>query len=259
MSNDRDESTLDCFLLLLPTELHHLIVKELPLSSRLVYQYQVCSTLRYLLRDFNLLSYPHRFDLVEWRTAQGELKSILQRQKDGSVGVRRSDIDDSLDTSEARNGFSKQSIWDISPSSTPRPAPSKPTAPFAISHLPPLLPIESAELQASKAGIPADANGRNNLIYGDHPDVSLFVQTLRLLRDNQIDQGEKQKLLVLSLLSRSGFKVASLIHLLETDAKLCNVETVLMTSANFIDAGECTIDISTSTELTNASSLVDSL
>lgn len=45
-------------------------------------------------------------------------------------------------------------------------------------------------------------------------------------------------ILVLSLLSRSGFKVASLIQLLESEASLQYVETILMTSASFIDAGE---------------------
>lgn len=64
---------------------------------------------------------------------------------------------------------------------------------------------------------------------------------------NKAEEGKVGKRLwsgditVLSLLSRSGFKVASLIQLLETQPCLYQIETILMTSASFIDAGECLI------------------
>lgn len=88
------------------------------------------------------------------------------------------------------------------------------------------------------------------LVHGDHHDVDLFVRCLQMLGKMGSDLGgaarmegplpcfSSDKVTVLSLLSRSGFKVASLLQLLETQPNLYHVETIFMTTASSNDACE---------------------
>jgi len=222
-------------LLQLPAELHHLIIEHLPLSASIIYQTQVCSTLRSLFGARMKLSCPYRFDLVEWSTAEKEIRELLRRQGDGKC-------DDAAKGNEKKATHkARKSIWDTSPSSTPRPAPAKSTA-INASHLSPLLMAASPQLrQHGNLGDEEDL-----LLLGNHPEMAFLVRCMRMLgriKDgSKVHEGQDERevdsFLALSLLSPSGFKVAPLIHLLETQPNLRHVEAILMTSASFVDSSE---------------------
>jgi hypothetical protein len=218
-------------LLRLPAEVHDLILKELPLSSHLLYKTQVCSALRMLFDGQISIPRSYRFDLVEWKRAQREVREILIRQD----SIQSHLLQEKQDNEWIRDA-KRRSIWDTSPTATPRPAPAKASAPTTT------LYTESAHIQASQHKTQSDESTLM-LVHHDHPEVSLFVRCMQFLGKINVDRGKgpltrlrSDKITVLSLLSRSGFKVASLIQLLETQPSLSHVETVFMTSASFIDA-----------------------
>lgn len=220
-------------LLQLPPELQSLITQGLPLSSHLIYRKQICSSLRNLFDGQLKTLRSYRFDLVEWRRAEQEVRDILARQESQSGSPLQ---EEDIDQMYLQVMPTKKSIWDTSPSSTPRPAPTKPAPHFSDEFL--KQQQQQSQIVESEPSL---------LIYRTHPDVSLFVRSIQFLGliNNDVVDGWTDRRLwsgditVLSLLSRSGFKVASLIQLLETQSCLYQVETVLMTSASFIDAGEC--------------------
>jgi hypothetical protein len=233
-------------LLHLPVELHRYIIEELPLSAHILYRTQICRTLRNLFDGELRLCKASRFDLVEWTQAERQIKGLLRRQKEwmqaqGQQGQSVFSAAAQIISGEGSKSSKSKSIWDTSPTSTPRPAPPPTKFLPTINHLSPLLIPETQQFQS--------ANGCDSLIHGNHPEVAFFVRCMKLLGKIKHDASPAQPLpsrheknddlVALSLLSRSGFKVASLVQLLDTQPSLQHVETILMTSASFIDAGEC--------------------
>lgn len=223
-------------LLQLPPELHRIIAEHLPLSDQLVYRLQVCASLRSLFGGQLFLARPYRFDLVEWAQAARQLRNTIG---DHSSQDARSSRDGQKP--RHKDPQTGKSIWDTSPSATPRPAPSK----QSLTSLCPLGYADSVGQRTHRGSSDAVDDGWT-LLHADHTDVSLLVKCLRFL--GKLGDGHTpphsplcapwtDDIEVLSLLSRSGFKVASLIQLLETQPGLEHVEAVLMTSASFIDAG----------------------
>ncbi|PWN36808.1 uncharacterized protein FA14DRAFT_176114 [Meira miltonrushii] len=240
-------------LLDLPFELHCEITNQLPLAARIIYQTQICKHLRIVFAGRFTLPQPSSFRLVEWRRASSEVAKFLQRDE-------QQKLEGEGETLKAVTGeymqvpTSKKSIWDTSPSSTPKPAPAKLRVPFQNSdEVSALAGITSQKhgygLAALSATGPSDflsidGNILDSLPHADHSDVDLFARCLKLLgrlNDNRRNIPDQQPWLatpllaipirVLSLLSRTGFKVASLIYLLQNVPALHSVETILMTSA----------------------------
>jgi hypothetical protein len=227
-------------LLQLPAEIHRLIIEHLPLSASILYQTQVCSTLRSQFEGRLKFPHPHRFYLVDWTIAEREVRDILRRQDEDKLEAAEVDERWTL-------GKKKATIWDTSPSSTPRPAPAR-SVPLDAPHPSLLLLAGSLSALRTGQGRQLDQDGTDALVGGNSPEVAFFIRCIRLL--GRMGTGRPasgcdpfshtpSRLTVLSLLSRSGFKVEQLIRLLDTQPSLQHVETILMTTASSIDAGEC--------------------
>lgn len=223
-------------LLRLPPEVHRLILDELPLSSHLLYRTQVCSYLRTLFDGHLILCQSHRFDLVEWTRAQREIRILLARQDRTQKRA-----------SEKRHSWTQsdrsKSIWDTSPTATPRPAPAASAPPSIRLSDPARFGVHHRKAQSTQVM-------EDILVRGDHHDVDLFVRCMQMLGkmgsslgaakvEGPLPDLKSDKVTVLSLLSRSGFKVASLIQLLETQPSLYHIETIFMTTASSNDGCEC--------------------
>lgn len=235
-------------LLDLPFELHCEITNQLPLAARIIYQTQICRHLRIIFAGNCTLPQPFSFRLVEWRRASSEVANLLQRDEQ-----HKRLIDENGEALEVASRHyiqlprSKKSIWDTSPSSTPKPAPAKLRVPFQRSdEVSALAGITSRRNEFGPAALLANhSDSMNSIPHADHSDVDLFTRCLKLLArlDNNKQNVSDQPPLhlatpslvvpirVLSLLSRTGFKVASLIYLLQNVPALHSVETILMTSA----------------------------
>lgn len=241
-------------LLDLPFELHCKIVGQLPFSSQILYQTQICRPLRSLFDGRLCLRRPDVFRLVDWRRASSEVARLLKRDEAESVKQRNAQQCADHDASPVQ----RRSIWDISPSSTPKPAPA-PAATLPAPALPISLPILKASVPyhlqqrcADQSNAPSERNG--SIPFADNPDVDLFVRCMRLLGKMDVQHtlaharssclpplrsattSTATPLHVLSLLSRTGFRVAALTHLLHSFPTLHYVETVLMTSAGFTES-----------------------
>lgn len=249
----------------LPFELHCEIINKLPLGAKIIYQTQICQPLRILFAGKFTLPQPSTFRLVEWRRASSEVAKLLQRDDDLLKLSKRCDGENSKSTNSQfiQVALSKKSIWDTSPSSTPKPAPAKVRGLFKNgndnSALVGLSDFQEDQHRDAMAILPSSrpksmiGSNLNNVPHADHSDVNLFARCMKLLgrlSDPSFLKDEKKTfnqsnlmpvqmanqsivlpIRVLSLLSRTGFKVASLIYFLQTIPALHSVETILMTSA----------------------------
>lgn len=244
-------------LLDLPYELHCEIIKELPLGSRIIYQTQLCRHLRIRFAGRFTLPQPFSFRLVEWRRASSEVAKLLQRDEQQKL---LEEEDGETSKVAAKGAYMhiptpKKSIWDTSPSSTPKPAPAKLRGPFqnrdevsALAGISNIVGPLSANV--TDGSLVAKTTIMDNIPHADHSDVDLFARCLKLLgrlNEHSIQNNNPDQLplspihlaipsiaipiRVLSLLSRTGFKVASLIYFLQNMPALHSVETILMTPA----------------------------
>lgn len=198
----------------LPYELHCEIIGHLPLASQILYQSQICRTLRERLGCRLTLQRPDLFSLLHWRTAAADVAELLNGKANNV----------SVDTFTS-NGKTK-SIWDNDASRTPRPAPTLKKEVF-------IPPFASCDLL-------------------DDADVRLLLKCVRLLGLSGGDEGEGAlppirlanvehgnfKIRALSLQSRQGFSVAGLDYIFRTQAALGGVETVLIRSPGSSEACE---------------------
>ncbi|UZJ55115.1 hypothetical protein CBS101457_004435 [Exobasidium rhododendri] len=224
-------------LLRLPVELHCLILEDLSLSASILYQSQICSSLRSQFERRWRLPHPHRFSLVDWLAAEREVGNILRRQGNKKLGAAAA-----AEVSEIpSDNKDKRSIWDTNPMSTPRPAPAK-SSPRNAAHPTFLGLVESPGLRARHH---SEAEGEDVVLaHSNHPDVAFLIRCMRLLHkmedskpiEEQRFRNRCDQWTSLILLSRSGFRVEPLIQLLETQPSLQYIETILMTSASSVDA-----------------------
>lgn len=197
----------------LPYELHSEIVRYMPLSSQIIYQTQLCRTLRSRLGGRMTLRRNDLFSLLDWRQAAADLCAMLKKEEAKEVDKWES----------CNSPAQRKSIWDTDSTSTPRPAP---LLKRGIGNLAVQKPEDLATFLTKD-----DDNLRFIL------DCMHFLGLTKANETSNISpirlatlENKLTGIRALGLQNRNGFGVAQLSHVLYTIPALRTVETILIRS-----------------------------